>query len=898
MADVDRKRRHERDDEADERRREKRHKHERDHRRDEERERGGRRDDERDRREDDRQRRADRRDGRSERSDRADRDRKRRHSRSRSASKERSSGKRSKKHEKAPLSLDEVVVNEDEMMKQMGFAGFDTTKNKKVEGNVDGVAKVNKARKYRQYMNRAVNIANDLKSCVGRLVTAEQDDDVYQGKVVNVIEDGPALVFSKPFLNGSKISNEKYALNLNPNAVVRINDDAADSPPAKEAPATPAQPPKPPYHASVVAAATPKSTGRRNKAAKEEEKKPELPAKNKKMDELLEALQKNVKAAKTPAATAKPPPTELPGPSIQVTYKQTDNEPPKLTILKRGHPQPKQQQPAAAIPSLIHDLAGCALSAESPPTSGKKFESKLEMIPPQVLNGKKAQRTVLDQLLAKQQQPTARAHSSSSPQSISPPIETAQVPNGTRIDLNALLSSANKPAAGGGKQKRETEHKSFGDFKQFTSKLEPKPQQRPPAVHPKGAAANAQKPKQPTQMRNGRAPPCALSGPSGIPEQDSSNGYRLHHGNDELNEPIDLTELDEDFDFSGNLALFRKDETESDWEEDEADEEAAAFRPPPAGVVYEEKVDSYRNDENILKDPQRVTSWVKNGGKKQHETEHVPPPVKQKAKKKGASPPTVAHHSAEQQLNATGVDELHSLRLQTTKTVGGDNASRLPVLKAHDKKLLIQAASQLYGEHIFNCIAADRFADFVFRVHKKLKLPTGEMLLVAGANCPSSMLHRFAQFFVNRAVALTIYDPPPVPGNLLRQTRNVRNAAELPKNPAAIYFLSSAPFHEDEELQRYVLRCSRPQPNGKKQYAHLIALDFRLYDVAFMHTLYLGAVDESVLGSGRQRHPSADPKCAFDARVADLGIPFQWVQCPNTSLAKAFGTSLSSAVKL
>jgi U4/U6.U5 tri-snRNP-associated protein 3 len=47
-----------------------------------------------------------------------------------------------------------VAVSEDEMMRQMGFAGFDTTKNKKVEGNITGMAKVNKPRKYRQYMNR------------------------------------------------------------------------------------------------------------------------------------------------------------------------------------------------------------------------------------------------------------------------------------------------------------------------------------------------------------------------------------------------------------------------------------------------------------------------------------------------------------------------------------------------------------------------------------------------------------------------------------------------------------------------------------------------------------------------------------------------------------------------
>ena len=39
-------------------------------------------------------------------------------------------------------------------MKQMGFGGFNSTKNTKVEGNSDGYAKINKPRKYRQYMNR------------------------------------------------------------------------------------------------------------------------------------------------------------------------------------------------------------------------------------------------------------------------------------------------------------------------------------------------------------------------------------------------------------------------------------------------------------------------------------------------------------------------------------------------------------------------------------------------------------------------------------------------------------------------------------------------------------------------------------------------------------------------
>lgn len=43
---------------------------------------------------------------------------------------------------------------EQEMMRMMGFCGFDTTKGKKVEGNDIGAVHVILKRKYRQYMNR------------------------------------------------------------------------------------------------------------------------------------------------------------------------------------------------------------------------------------------------------------------------------------------------------------------------------------------------------------------------------------------------------------------------------------------------------------------------------------------------------------------------------------------------------------------------------------------------------------------------------------------------------------------------------------------------------------------------------------------------------------------------
>lgn len=53
-----------------------------------------------------------------------------------------------------PADLEGKTPEEQEMLKVMGFCGFDTTKGKKVEDNVQGEVHVVLKRKYRQYMNR------------------------------------------------------------------------------------------------------------------------------------------------------------------------------------------------------------------------------------------------------------------------------------------------------------------------------------------------------------------------------------------------------------------------------------------------------------------------------------------------------------------------------------------------------------------------------------------------------------------------------------------------------------------------------------------------------------------------------------------------------------------------
>ena len=93
-----------------------------------------------------------------------ERNRSRSRSRDRARSGERGAGSsKSRPKNTAPIAEPPILTEKDfegksneeiEMMKIMGFSGFDTTKNKKVKSNNAGDVHVSLKRKYRQYMNR------------------------------------------------------------------------------------------------------------------------------------------------------------------------------------------------------------------------------------------------------------------------------------------------------------------------------------------------------------------------------------------------------------------------------------------------------------------------------------------------------------------------------------------------------------------------------------------------------------------------------------------------------------------------------------------------------------------------------------------------------------------------
>uniref|UniRef100_A0A914GV04 DFDF domain-containing protein n=1 Tax=Globodera rostochiensis TaxID=31243 RepID=A0A914GV04_GLORO len=126
-------------------------------------------------------------------------------------------------------------------------------------------------------------------------------------------------------------------------------------------------------------------------------------------------------------------------------------------------------------------------------------------------------------------------------------------------------------------------HQAFGEFKLFKEQQ----QAMPMRLHV-------------NHRRNVRGE----FGPTGIPAVDCSNGYRSY--SDRLSETIMGDPLDPnmetDFDFVGNLALFDKAEFNRETEHifHELDSAGDCSR-------------NYRNDENVLQDASRVISWTKSG---------------------------------------------------------------------------------------------------------------------------------------------------------------------------------------------------------------------------------------------------------------------------------------------
>ncbi|KAI1709116.1 putative enhancer of mRNA-decapping protein 3 [Ditylenchus destructor] len=91
-----------------------------------------------------------------------------------------------------------------------------------------------------------------------------------------------------------------------------------------------------------------------------------------------------------------------------------------------------------------------------------------------------------------------------------------------------------------------------------------------------------------------RPSPSSANAPSGNPMLDSVNGYSSQFSSAKaagFAQPIDFKQMDVDFDFESNLALFDKNELSS-------------------SSSTSGSQDNFRHDENVLNDPSKIISWT------------------------------------------------------------------------------------------------------------------------------------------------------------------------------------------------------------------------------------------------------------------------------------------------
>ncbi|CAD5211800.1 unnamed protein product [Bursaphelenchus xylophilus] len=531
---------------------------------------------------------------------------------------------------------------------------------------------------------------------------------------------------------------------------------------------------------------------------------------------IVEEAQKSNKSPQKPHSkpTQKPKKAEKTSVAALIENKCESPKNAKITLLKRGGQQNDYGLSAEMSSS-------CVVSETVKVKPEKKPAIPVEMIPAAVLNGRKSDKSVLNKLFVKSdKKPKEEAKS--------------EKEDGKHIIDKLLNTSENKR-----KTEEKQAFKKFGDFKQFTEKQQPD--------FNKFASDRPSNRKQ--------------KGPSGNPAKDQENGYKSRGRNKDLAESLNLEDLNEDFDFSSNLALFDKDRPESHSEDyEEPDAERPASRR------------NYRHDENIINDPNRCTSWVQS---KQKPTLRV-------------QPETLPHKVCP--------ETKFTYQFHAKHTTVCENGAILPVLRRSDKDGYLNAALTLFNNILYNLTLADRFSEYALDVFARNDVHPRHVVVVAGEEANIILTHRVCQHLLNRRIPVILYRPPEVPGDLLSRVTVVRDIEALPTSPHVIFVINPQVFHESEHFRRWIMKTGKLQNHQKrerntsKDAARVISLDFRIYDLQYMHTMMVGAADESIFNTHRKRNPS-NQNTTFECCVADLGTPYEWIVAAGANPHDAFKKS-------
>lgn len=160
---------------------------------------------------------------------------------------------------------------------------------------------------------------------------------------------------------------------------------------------------------------------------------------------------------------------------------------------------------------------------------------------------------------------------------------------------------------------------------------------------------------------------------------------------------------------------------------------------------------------------------------------------------------------------------------------------------------------RLFNGVLYNLMVAERFSEFAMQVQERQHLRPESVVVVAGEEVDHILLHRVCQHLLNREVEVVVYCPPALPGRMLSQVKVVQRPGGLPAQPPLVYLLNAQVFHQDEEFRRWLMKVAKTPPVPARQrhqsngtVTRVVGLEFRVFELQSMHSLYLGACDESV----------------------------------------------------
>uniref|UniRef100_A0A914ZAA5 Uncharacterized protein n=1 Tax=Panagrolaimus superbus TaxID=310955 RepID=A0A914ZAA5_9BILA len=257
-------------------------------------------------------------------------------------------------------------------------------------------------------------------------------------------------------------------------------------------------------------------------------------------------------------------------------------------------------------------------------------------------------------------------------------------------------------------------------------------------------------------------------------------------------------------------------------EEDEDDSTGDSFEPPA-------HIRNYRNDENILNDSKRVTSWTGTS----HEFEH-------------------------------------------SAFADSKDGFKIPVLTVDEKKKFIGIVAKSLGNDVFNASVSDRLMSVILEIVSKNSIKVQNVVVIGSSETSVSLINRLAMhlsnrkyhsYFVNCVSQLPLQNVEFVDEDRIKTVvENIQIVVLLENisNKLEIVWLNRVALGTDS--------------------AHIVSVEHDFPQYPHCHSLYLGTLVESTKAHQR--------KYQNERFVADLGIPFSWFKDDaSNALCEAFSKS-------